>query len=100
MKKELWEYIKDKSYEDIVRLDETYKLNIFKRKKDEIEDILIDLGRLCGQYREAAFALEKYIVNSDFKPYRKISDMDINYGVDAIVYDDIYKNIDGIYSKK
>ena len=106
--KELIKNWKQDIYNDIWNIMIKYDIDIRKMKINKKKEFIDEIYNKIKIYKDMEAVLPPSntitIVNNGFKPYRKISDMDINYGVDAIVYDDIYKNIayglDGIYSKK
>lgn len=87
-----------------------YDIDIRKMKINKKKEFIDEIYNKIKIYKdmEAALPLSNTItiVNNGFKPYKKIGDMDINYGV----YNDIYKKNgldiaygpderNGIYSK-
>ena len=52
--------IKSDILKNITALFKWYNIDIMKLDKDHREDLLIDLGRLCYQYRIVDFAIDDY----------------------------------------
>lgn len=93
--KELIKNWKQDIYNDIWNIMIKYDIDIRKMKINKKKEFIDEIYNKIKIYKDMEAALPPSntitIVNNGFKPYSKIGDMDINYGVDAIVYDDMYK---------